>query len=245
VTFRVLAGPNINRTGSGTTSAKGQTSFTYAGTGGVGVDVIQALVAVPGISAGAVAGKIWIPAPPVPHDMTITKLTVTKLITLTTAKPSLVKPVKVTFQNRSQHSETITDATMLSNLLTLTIESLGDCASPAKIISPRTIANLPRTLKPNQSFTVQFDVTYNCGNDPLKSTVASPGHEDFGYTARVNHGAFGNADTTPSNDVCPRPPNPAIGDKAAATLDTTTHQLGAAVLTDVGSEVSSCHEASR
>ena len=42
-------------------------------------------------------------------------------------------------------------------------------------------------------------------NDPKKSTDANPGHDDFGFTATVNHAALdGEADTHTVDDVCPR-----------------------------------------
>jgi hypothetical protein len=44
VTFRVTGGPNNGATGSGTTGASGQTTFTYTDTGGAGADSIQAFV---------------------------------------------------------------------------------------------------------------------------------------------------------------------------------------------------------
>jgi len=42
VTFTVLSGPNAGTTGTATTNASGQASFTYTGAGGVGLDVIRA-----------------------------------------------------------------------------------------------------------------------------------------------------------------------------------------------------------
>jgi hypothetical protein len=44
VTFRVISGPNIGATGTGTTAANGQVTFTYTGTGGAGTDNIRAFV---------------------------------------------------------------------------------------------------------------------------------------------------------------------------------------------------------
>jgi len=42
VTFRVVSGPNIGATSTGVTDTNGVTSFTYVGSGGVGVDFIEA-----------------------------------------------------------------------------------------------------------------------------------------------------------------------------------------------------------
>jgi len=42
VSFEITAGPNTGDTGSGTTNASGQTTFTYTGDGGAGTDTIEA-----------------------------------------------------------------------------------------------------------------------------------------------------------------------------------------------------------
>ena len=44
IVFRVVAGPNAGKTGSGNTGADGKTSFTYADTAGPGTDTIQAFI---------------------------------------------------------------------------------------------------------------------------------------------------------------------------------------------------------
>ena len=44
INFKVLTGPNVGKTGSGTTGADGKTSFTYHDDGGAGVDTIQAFI---------------------------------------------------------------------------------------------------------------------------------------------------------------------------------------------------------
>jgi len=87
-------------------------------------------------------------------------------------------------------------------------------------------------LKPNGKLNVFFNVTFstNCVPDSVKGA----GHEDFSYTATVDHTALDdNADTVPANDTCPRPPNPSIGDKGCGNKDPVTKQLGAPVQTDV------------
>ena len=42
ITFTVISGPNAGANGNGVTNGSGQATFTYTGTGGVGLDVIQA-----------------------------------------------------------------------------------------------------------------------------------------------------------------------------------------------------------
>ncbi len=57
INFKVLAGPNTGKTGSGTTGADGKTSFTYHDDGGAGTDTIQAFIGAT-LSSNQVL-KIW------------------------------------------------------------------------------------------------------------------------------------------------------------------------------------------
>jgi hypothetical protein len=61
VSFQITAGPNAGKTGSGTTNASGQTSFTYSDTGGVGTDTITATwIDRFGGTETATATKTWV-----------------------------------------------------------------------------------------------------------------------------------------------------------------------------------------
>jgi hypothetical protein len=60
VTFAVLEGPNLRKSGRSTTNANGQASFTYTGTGGVGTDRIQASGFVNQIRFNCTATKTWV-----------------------------------------------------------------------------------------------------------------------------------------------------------------------------------------
>jgi hypothetical protein len=72
----------------------------------------------------------------------------------------------------------------------------------------------PITLAPKKKLNVSYTATIDCPNDPLSDL----GHEDCRTTVTLNHAALdGQADTVPANDICPRPPNPATGDKGCAT----------------------------
>jgi uncharacterized repeat protein (TIGR01451 family) len=138
--------------------------------------------------------------PPPVHDLAVTKITAPQTVTLTASKPSLTKPVKVQIQNRSPHDETIPDLATLDNLVTLSVTSLGSCPSPSQDLQD---PGLPKTLKPKKTLTVVFDVTFACANDPAKGA----GHEDYRYTATVDHAALDReADTHPADDSCPRAP---------------------------------------
>ena len=57
IDFRVIAGPNVGKTGSGTTGADGKTTFTYHDDGGAGTDTIQAFIGAT-LSSNQVI-KIW------------------------------------------------------------------------------------------------------------------------------------------------------------------------------------------
>jgi hypothetical protein len=172
------------------------------------------------------------------HDLALIKMTAPKNINLKGAEPSLTKFVKVTLQNRSPHDEVITNFT---GLVTLVAESLGTNCPNARVVLHPGPPNNPKTLKPKQSMTVTFDVTWNCANDPARGA----GHEDFRYLATVNHAALdGQVDTHAACDTCPRPPlagdvdsNPdprkPLKDKGCGNKDKATGQFGADVLTDV------------
>lgn len=109
-------------------------------------------------------------------------------------------PVKVQIQNRSPHDETIPDLATLGQVVTLTVTSFGSCPPPSQALQD---PGLPKTLKPKKTLTVVFDVTFACANDPAKGV----GHEDYRYTATVDHAALdGEADTHPADDSCPRTP---------------------------------------
>jgi uncharacterized repeat protein (TIGR01451 family) len=136
------------------------------------------------------------------HDLAVISIKAAKTLTLTSKKTSQTKFVRVTIQNRSDHDETIQNLGVLSNLVTLVVESLGtNCPNPkAVFLTGPPQRPLPVTLKPKQKFTVIYNVTYNCANDPQKGI----GHEDLRYLATVHHEAIdGQPDNHPVDDVCP------------------------------------------
>jgi uncharacterized repeat protein (TIGR01451 family) len=166
------------------------------------------------------------------HNLAVIAVKVPKTISLTTAKPSQTKFVRVTIQNRSEHMEMVMDTGVLSNLVTLSLESVGtNCAAPvATLVIGRPQKPLPVMLKPKQKFTAVFNVTYDCANDPLKGA----GHEDYRYLASVHHEAIDNQpDSDQDDDACPRD---ALGgsfkDKGCGSKK-SDGTLGAPVSTDV------------
>jgi uncharacterized repeat protein (TIGR01451 family) len=166
------------------------------------------------------------------HDLAIVRLQAPKVVNLKGAEPSLTRRVKVRIQNRAAHDETISSLEQLAQLVQVTVNSLGECTAPAAVLRAGP-PNGPFVLKPGRFKNVFFEVTYNCANDPLKSTKNDPGHEDYTYNAVIHHSALGSgADSVPANDVCPRPPNPATGDPGCGAKN-PDKTLGAPVTTDV------------
>jgi uncharacterized repeat protein (TIGR01451 family) len=91
------------------------------------------------------------------HDLAVISIKAPKTLTLTGTKTNQTKFVRVTIQNRSPHSETIQDLGVLSNLVTLTVQSLdtNQCPDPpAVLLTGPPQRPLPVTLKPKQKFTV-------------------------------------------------------------------------------------------
>jgi Tol biopolymer transport system component len=60
VTFRVTSGPNVGEAGLSVTDLDGQASFSYTGSGGVGVDSIQASGEVNGLPFACTATNEWL-----------------------------------------------------------------------------------------------------------------------------------------------------------------------------------------
>jgi hypothetical protein len=88
----------------------------------------------------------------------------------------------------------------------LTVDSLGTgtCPDPIPVLHQGPPQKpLPLTLKSKKTLQVVFDVTFDCANAPAKGA----GHQDYRYTATVDHAALdGNPDTHPEDDSCPRDP---------------------------------------
>jgi hypothetical protein len=137
------------------------------------------------------------------HDLALLSIKVPKTIGLSDKKPSQTKIVTIQIQNLSDHSETIQNLGTFTNLVTLTIQSLGTCPIPATRIEPPK-KTFPIVLAPKKKLTLQYNVIFNCANDRFKGD----GQADFSYTVHVDHTVLdGNADTNPSNDECPHAAN--------------------------------------
>jgi hypothetical protein len=140
------------------------------------------------------------------HDLAVVRIRAPRLITLSAARPVVTKRIVVTIQNRSPHTETITEPEQFANLVTLAVQSLDTnvCSDILPIFLERSPQRrLPFSLRSRQKLNVYFEVAFDCAVNSARGR----GQEDFFYIAKVNHDAIdGVADTHPECDICPRPP---------------------------------------
>ncbi len=173
------------------------------------------------------------------HDLATTRLVAPKKIILTSTHTNLLGNVSVTIQNRSTHTESITDTNMFTNLVTLVVSPVGsnDCTTPVPV--PKIPKKFPITLKSKQTLTMTYSLNFGCPSAPSGWTNV------YQYVATVHHEALagGIPDMQPPCDVCPRgplatpgnrDPNPdgKIIDKGCGAKG-TNGVLGASVLTTV------------
>lgn len=140
------------------------------------------------------------------HDLAIAGITAPSKVSLTAKKPSKLAKIAVLVENRGPVAETIPDAAKLAQLVSLDVTSLGaGCASPvATLHAGKPQKPLPLTVKSKRRFTVLFDVTIACANDP----ETGAGHQDYRVSAHVNRAALGDPDSHPADDTCPRSVTP-------------------------------------
>jgi hypothetical protein len=177
------------------------------------------------------------------HDLAVTSIKAPKTITLTATKSISTNFIAVEIQNRSSHSETISNLTVLANLVSLTVQSTGACPNPTPVlVAGKPQRSLPVTLKSKAKLKVQFRVIFDCVNDPAK-TAKQANHSDYSYLASVDHSALdGNSDDHAEDDVCPRSvtppfeidpfPDGTIKDKGCGSK-ATGGTLGGDVVTDL------------
>jgi hypothetical protein len=141
------------------------------------------------------------------RDLAVTNITRPATLIFRKSATSKTSPVKVVVQNRGPFPETITDQAMLSNVVTLAVHSLGSCADP--VPAPVSPSKFPLTIPSKGSLTLTYNVTFDCVNDPARSTIKDPNHSDYRFTATVDRAAIdGDTDSHPSDDICPRPVTP-------------------------------------
>ena len=164
------------------------------------------------------------------QDLSVLTVVPPGRIALTSSRPSQTKPVRIQIENLGPRTETIADLGKLTNLVTLAIQSLGGCPTPAVTVVPPK-ARFPLTIAPKRKLTVLYNVTFDCANDPLATTKTSD-HSDFRYTVTLNRAVLdGLVDANSANDGCPRGPNGA--DKGCGGRDPITRSLGAVIFTDI------------
>jgi hypothetical protein len=175
-----------------------------------------------------------------PHDLAVLSIKPPKKITLTSKKPSVTSSVTVQIQNRGTASEVISNATVLGNAVTLSVESVTNtCSGLTPTLVPPT--TFPITVKSKGKLTVAFHVMFstNCVPDPLATTKTAP-HNDYRYIATVHTEAIdGIADSFTADDTCPHGPLGSVPYGTGTTVDkgcggkNPDGTLGADVLTDV------------
>ncbi len=165
-------------------------------------------------------------APPELHDLAVVKMKAPKKINF--SGTPVTGKFAVTIQNNATHDEVIPDFATLQELVTVSVQSLSNCASFAATMTLPKKA-FPLTLAPKKKLKLAFTGTFNCVNDPLPSSKTAA-HPDYRTIATVDLGALGEADTTPANDACPH--NPFGLDKGCGNK-TPAGTFGADVLTDI------------
>jgi len=146
------------------------------------------------------------------HDLAVTNIMAKKTVTVASA---VTAGVRVQIQNRSDHAETIEAADLddgvTTGLVRLGVTVVDDdgegCLAPIVALdntkNATTFSRGPKVLKPRQTLTVNYLVTYNCTAAQRRNTNdATPG--DYNYVATVHHDVLdGKSDTHTADDACP------------------------------------------
>ena len=150
------------------------------------------------------------------HDLAVTKMKAPKSLAGT---GDVVGTVTVTIQNRSDHNETVPDASALGDGTTTGLVRLNVAATDTSgegcltavvqldpVATPALFSGGPRIIAIGGTLTVTYRVTYHCSAALPKKSDLAPA--DYTHTATVHHEALaGNLpDTHPQDDVCPRAP---------------------------------------
>lgn len=161
------------------------------------------------------------------YDLAIMSIAQPKRVVLSAETPSKTSLLKVKLRNRGPFEETIEDAAVLTDLITVTAESLSACPAPTPILHESKPQKLfPITIKPGKTLTVYYDVTFDCPHDATRDTP------DFRFSAKVNRAAIDEKeDTNPADDVCPRDSTSPKDKGCGARKPDNT--LGGEILTDV------------
>ena len=159
-------------------------------------------------SAGSDSGEAALTT--TPHDLAIIQIKPIATVRLRANVKPRPRTVRVEIENRGSATETVPDRATLAELVDLRVESLGECPDRvADLHATPPDAAFPIALASKQHLSVLFDVTFDCANDPLRTTATDPGHDDFRYVASVDRSVLdGEPDVHPADDTCPRSVTP-------------------------------------
>lgn len=117
------------------------------------------------------------------QDLALLGINAPKTVTLSDRKPTVTAKMTVAVQNRGRTLVMIANEATLNDSVTFDIESLGECPAPSiTLSSPK---KFPIVVNSKRKLTLRYSVTFDCVNDPAKSTKTDPGHEDFRFSATV------------------------------------------------------------
>lgn len=152
-------------------------------------------------------GAVWRIGPS--RDFAVTKLKLPRRVSLSVARPVVVKKGSVQLRNQGAGPETIADADALAALLGLAITPTSEaCLAPAvEWVPPKQ--GFPLVVRPKKKLKLKFLVSWDCvGGFETTFTLSLP------------------EDVDPSDDVCPRP-------RAGADKGCGKKPLGSPLTTDV------------
>jgi len=169
--------------------------------------------------APVVPGAPLVCEPPRTHDLAVTAIKAPKSVAGGLVG-NVFGAVSVTIQNRSDHTETVTLASLADGVTTGLVRldvqpgsgGGNENCNPATwqldpVKTPALFSKSPtKILKIGGTMAVTFRVTYNCSN-PLGKGL-DPDIADYTHTATVHHEALAgaHADEHVEDDVCPRSP---------------------------------------
>lgn len=169
------------------------------------------------------------------HDLAVTAIT---------APTSIVGPgpvngsVKVTIQNRGNHSETITPTNLGDGVssgslvrLNVSVTDGNECLPAGVALDAQKNASLFRAgsalLSSGRSVTINFLVSFNCPG-ALPRGTPDPNPADYSFSAAVYHDVLdGVADIHSEDDTCPRSAVPGLMDPLPPPKGTSDRGCGA------------------
>ena len=201
VTFTVEAGPNIGTTGTCTTNAIGQCTFTYTSNGVPGTDIIRARAVVAGkTQTSNAARKTWEAAREA--DIAVTK----GCPSTATAGIPFSCTVKVINNGPAGATNVILNDTVAGGVITSITSSQGTC-SPAPPATPTASCNLG-SIASGQIATINVVIEATAVGPVTNTATAhadevdpTPGNNTATATTNVSPGAPASVVVTPPTDT--------------------------------------------